>query len=374
MMVRRAPRAQKRRDQESRREETARRRPAAARQDKRRGRTWRRRLAAGGWSAISSQRGGDRNHRQSVATGGRSAGSPPSPRSGSNSQHLTLTNTTWFAGGSRTGARCARWCVRSCQDGVPAMRGRTMHSRPASTPSRRARTLSTPGDPAQYMIGKLRLAAGAWPRQGREGAHCGHRLRHRRHAYRNSTASSWPPSIPWIRPEKPHTHGTAIAGAIAAQARLVGVAPRSHILAAIRPSAPPRTAPSAPRSRSSKSSNWAVAQGARVINMSFAGPASIRACSGKRWPRPMAKGIVLIAAAGNAGPKSPPLFPRRRSQRDRGDRHRCRRQAFPRLEPRPPYHARRSRRQIFSCRCRTAATISSRERRSRPRMSAASSR
>ena len=56
-----------------------------------------------------------------------------------------------------------------------------------------------------------------------------------------------------------------------------------------------------------KGLDWAVSQKARVINMSFAGPKdpmlqqAIKAVHDK--------GIVLIAAAGNAGPKSPPLYP-----------------------------------------------------------------
>jgi subtilisin family serine protease len=56
-----------------------------------------------------------------------------------------------------------------------------------------------------------------------------------------------------------------------------------------------------------KGLDWAAARGARIINMSFAGPrdpAVARSLAAAR-----AKGIVLIAAAGNAGPKSPPLFP-----------------------------------------------------------------
>ena len=48
-------------------------------------------------------------------------------------------------------------------------------------------------------------------------------------------------------------------------------------------------------------------QGARVINMSFAGP---RDPSLERaFAAAVQKGIVLIAAAGNAGAKSPPLYP-----------------------------------------------------------------
>ena len=56
-----------------------------------------------------------------------------------------------------------------------------------------------------------------------------------------------------------------------------------------------------------KGINWAVSQGARVINMSFAGPKdpSLERALKAAYD----KGIVLIAAAGNAGAKSPPLFP-----------------------------------------------------------------
>jgi len=52
--------------------------------------------------------------------------------------------------------------------------------------------------------------------------------------------------------------------------------------------------------------DWA-AKRVRVINMSFAGP---RDPSAERaLKNAHDKGIVLIAAAGNAGPKSPPLYP-----------------------------------------------------------------
>jgi subtilisin family serine protease len=56
-----------------------------------------------------------------------------------------------------------------------------------------------------------------------------------------------------------------------------------------------------------KGIDWAAAKNARIINMSFAGPADpmlqqmLAIANGR--------GIVLIAAVGNAGPKSPPLYP-----------------------------------------------------------------
>ena len=52
---------------------------------------------------------------------------------------------------------------------------------------------------------------------------------------------------------------------------------------------------------------WAIKKGARVINMSFAGPYDPMLQLAMKKARD--QGVVLIAAAGNAGPKSPPLYP-----------------------------------------------------------------
>lgn len=51
----------------------------------------------------------------------------------------------------------------------------------------------------------------------------------------------------------------------------------------------------------------AVTEGARVINLSFAGPQDPMLQQSLKSARE--KGVVLIAAAGNAGPKSAPLYP-----------------------------------------------------------------
>ncbi len=56
-----------------------------------------------------------------------------------------------------------------------------------------------------------------------------------------------------------------------------------------------------------KGLDWAAAQGARVVNMSFAGPSDPRLRDA--LAKAKQKGMVLIAAAGNAGPSSPPLYP-----------------------------------------------------------------
>jgi subtilisin family serine protease len=103
-----------------------------------------------------------------------------------------------------------------------------------------------------------------------------------------------------------HPHGTAIAGAIVARARLKGTAPAAQILAA-RAFGTHRGHNEGTSVHIIKSLEWAVARGARIINMSFAGdrdPAVSRRLAAARE-----QGIVLIAAAGNAGPRSKALFP-----------------------------------------------------------------
>ena len=56
-----------------------------------------------------------------------------------------------------------------------------------------------------------------------------------------------------------------------------------------------------------KGLDFAAAHDARVINMSFAGPAD--PAIHRSLEAAHKKGIVLVAAAGNAGAKSPPLYP-----------------------------------------------------------------
>ena len=102
--------------------------------------------------------------------------------------------------------------------------------------------------------------------------------------------------------EGPHAHGTALAGIIAGHNRLSGAAPAVHVLGA-------RAFSSTQGSTISiiASIDWAVSQGARVINMSFAGPSD--PALGRALAAAHQKNVVLVAAAGNAGPKSPPLWP-----------------------------------------------------------------
>jgi subtilisin family serine protease len=103
-----------------------------------------------------------------------------------------------------------------------------------------------------------------------------------------------------------HPHGTAVAGAIAAHARLKGSAPAARILVA--------QAFDRGQDRTegngftvAKSIYWATDRGARVINMSFAGMRDPSIEQSMRYARQ--KGVILVAAAGNKGPLSAPLFP-----------------------------------------------------------------
>jgi subtilisin family serine protease len=107
-------------------------------------------------------------------------------------------------------------------------------------------------------------------------------------------------------PATPHLHGTGMAGAIASHAKLLGVAPKVKLLA-VRAFSGERESAQSTTFNILKGLDWAAAKNARIVNMSFAGPSDpmFRNMLAKAY----ARGIVLIAAVGNAGPNSPPLYP-----------------------------------------------------------------
>jgi hypothetical protein len=107
-------------------------------------------------------------------------------------------------------------------------------------------------------------------------------------------------------PAVPHAHGTAMAGAIAAHSKLIGVAPKVRVLA-VRAFSGERENAKGTTFNILKGLDWAAAKNARVVNMSFAGPADPMLSD--MLSKAYARGIVLIAAVGNAGPRSPPLYP-----------------------------------------------------------------
>ena len=106
--------------------------------------------------------------------------------------------------------------------------------------------------------------------------------------------------------DTPNSHGTAMAGAIAEHGRLLGIAPGVEILA-IHAFSGTSGAAKGTSFAIYKSVQWAADNGARVINMSFAGPPD--PTMQRMLAAAFNKGIVLVAAAGNAGPKSGPLYP-----------------------------------------------------------------
>jgi subtilisin family serine protease len=161
------------------------------------------------------------------------------------------------------------------------------------------------GDPAQYALAKLRLPEAHMLAHGANVTiaviDSGIDARHPELA--NAVADSFDALG---SKDGPHVHGTGVAGAIAAHARLMGSAPAARILAI-------RAFGSSPNGAEStsfivlKGLDYAAAHGAQIVNMSFAGPKDSLIERG--IAAAAAKGIVMVAASGNAGPKSPPLYP-----------------------------------------------------------------
>ena len=104
----------------------------------------------------------------------------------------------------------------------------------------------------------------------------------------------------------PHVHGTGVAGAIVAHVRLMGSAPAARILAIRAFGASGKGAESTSYVLL-KGLDLAATHGAQIVNMSFAGPKD--GLIGRGLAAMAARNIVMVAAAGNAGPKSPPLYP-----------------------------------------------------------------
>jgi subtilisin family serine protease len=109
------------------------------------------------------------------------------------------------------------------------------------------------------------------------------------------------------KPEPPHSHGTGMTGAIVSHKKLLGIAPNVKILAVHAFSTTTRQTPEATTRQIIAGIEWAIEKGARVINMSFAGPYDPMIQLAMR--NAAAKGVILIAASGNMGAKSPPLYP-----------------------------------------------------------------
>jgi hypothetical protein len=165
---------------------------------------------------------------------------------------------------------------------------------------------AAPGDPTQYVVDKLRLVDV-----------------HRIAIGSNVLVAVIDSQIDGRHPElagtvadefdaignrdRPHPHGTGMAGAIAAHRRLMGIAPGVRLLAIHAFSSSTTDSAEATSAHILMGIDWAIKKGAQVINMSFAGPDDpmLQLALQKAHD----KGVVLIAAAGNLGPKSAPLYP-----------------------------------------------------------------
>jgi hypothetical protein len=161
------------------------------------------------------------------------------------------------------------------------------------------------GDPAQYALAKLRL-------RDAQGLAKGDKIRV---AIIDSGIDVKHPDLAGAvtgqfdalgSNEPPHAHGTAVAGIVAAHGRLLGAAPSVNLLA-VRAFGAAAVGADGTTFNILKGLDWAAGQGARIINLSFTGPSDpllARALAALHQ-----KGTILIAAVGNAGPKSPPLYP-----------------------------------------------------------------
>ena len=161
------------------------------------------------------------------------------------------------------------------------------------------------GDPAQYALTKLRLPQAHTLAHGANVTvaviDSGIDARHPELA--NSVADNFDALG---SAEGPHVHGTGIAGAIVAHARLMESAPEARIIA-IRAFGGANGGAESSSYIILRSLNYAAEHGAQIVNMSFAGPKD--PVIERAIAATAARGLVLIAAAGNAGAKSPPLYP-----------------------------------------------------------------
>jgi subtilisin family serine protease len=166
-------------------------------------------------------------------------------------------------------------------------------------------SVPTEGDPAQYALAKLRLPQAHMLVHGANVTvaviDSGVDVKHPELA--NSISDNFDALG---SQEGPHVHGTGIAGAIVAHARLMGSAPEARIIA-IRAFGGTTGGAESSSYIILKSLNYAAEHGAQIVNMSFAGPKD--AVIERAIAATAARGLVLIAAAGNAGAKSPPLYP-----------------------------------------------------------------
>jgi filamentous hemagglutinin family protein len=161
------------------------------------------------------------------------------------------------------------------------------------------------GDPAQYIVQKLQLGAVHRITQGTDivVAVIDSRVDTRQPDFAGRIVDYYDAGCGADAP--PDVHGTGMAGAIASHIGLLGVAPNARIIAICAFGGTGK--PEATSTKIIRGVDYAIAHGAKIINMSFAGPRDPALAQELQIARE--KGILIIAAAGNAGPRSPPLYP-----------------------------------------------------------------
>ncbi|MFQ5626279.1 MAG: S8 family serine peptidase, partial [Methyloligellaceae bacterium] len=162
--------------------------------------------------------------------------------------------------------------------------------------------------PAQYSLNKLGLALAHKLSQGRgvsvavidTGLDVSHPV----------LAKAVSRSFDAVGDGKPRAqhHGTAIAGLIAGQGKVKGVAPSANLLAVRAFSMHPvYNRPVTSSMILLRALDWSFANKARIFNLSFTGPYD--PLVKKALERAYENGVVLVAAAGNGGPKALPAYP-----------------------------------------------------------------
>ncbi len=161
-----------------------------------------------------------------------------------------------------------------------------------------------PGDPAQYVVRKLNLPEAHRITEGDNVviAVIDSEIDFKQPDFAGAITDRYDAGCGTTPPD---SHGTGMAGAIASHRQLLGVAPHSNIIAICAFGG--ASQPQSSTIKIIKGLDYAIQHGARIVNMSFAGPRDPALSQALQIARE--KGVLLIAAAGNAGPKSAPLYP-----------------------------------------------------------------
>lgn len=216
------------------------------------------------------------------------------------SQSFPLIGATlyrWRVGGGRSALDAVR--ELQSQSAVASVQPNYMFSLQQDA----AQTAAGPqGDPAQYVLSKLQIDRAHQITTGKDVpvAVIDSEIDVAHPDMNGTTVKSFDALGGDVKPQQ---HGTAMAGAIVSHGKLEGIAPGAELLAA-------RAFDDNSNGTSFaiyKSVQWAADNGARIINMSFTGPPD--PTLHRLLAAAYGKGIVLVAAAGNAGPKAAPLYP-----------------------------------------------------------------